>query len=152
MIVRSIIFLIINFLGLGVGSFFTKKGVSSTWYQSLSKAPWTPPGWVFGVAWTCIMICFATYMAFVWKYTVNTKTLILLFATQWLLNALWNPVFFYYHNTTLALIIIIALLILITIFIGYYWKSLTIKSLFIAPYFVWLLIATSLNFYIVLKN
>ena len=152
MLYRIVLFLIINFSGLAIGSYFTKQGVSSYWYQSLNKAPWTPPGWVFGVAWTTIMICFAVYMAYAYKLTDNTKTLIVLFVIQWLLNALWNPIFFHYKSILLGLIVIVVLTILIiTLFINNL-SSLKIKSLLIMPYVLWLLIATSLNAYILFKN
>jgi len=55
MIYRLITFLLLNFGALAVGGFFTGKGVPSYWYSDLIKAPWTPPGWVFGFAWTTIM-------------------------------------------------------------------------------------------------
>ena len=59
MILRTTIFLIINFTALAFGGLFTSEGVPSEWYLSLLKAPWTPPGWVFGFAWSIIMICYA---------------------------------------------------------------------------------------------
>lgn len=144
--------MIINFGALAVGGFFTGKGVSSEWYSSLAKAPWTPPGWVFGFAWTMIMICFSVYMAYLWPTIANKKILISLFIFQWLLNVSWNPTFFYYHNILLGLMIISALTILVGIFLLHYWPELKYKSALILPYFIWLLIATSLNSYILLKN
>ena len=63
MILRILLFLIINFGGLFIGGLFTGEGVPSDWYQNLNKAPWNPPGWVFGAAWTTVMICFSVYMA-----------------------------------------------------------------------------------------
>jgi benzodiazapine receptor len=152
MVLRVIIFLAINFAALGLGGFFTGKGVPSDWYQNLNKAPWTPPGWMFGVAWSLIMICFSIYMAHLWEALDNYKLVILLFTFQWILNVSWNPAFFYYHNAILGLIIIVSLTMLITFFLVNYWSDLRIKSLLVAPYFIWLLIATSLNAYIVLKN
>lgn len=152
MILRVILFLVINFAALGIGGIFTGKGVPSEWYQSLSKAPWTPPGWVFGAAWATIMICFAIYMAFAFKKVKNEKVLIALFSIQWILNVLWNPVFFYFHQVALGLIIISILTILIAVFLFRYWSDLKSKSILILPYLVWLLIATSLNWYILSNN
>ena len=60
---RAAIFLVINFAALGLGGLFTRSGVPSEWYQDLDKAPWAPPGWVFGAAWTLIMLCFSVYRA-----------------------------------------------------------------------------------------
>jgi len=152
MVIRIILFLVVNFAALGIGGLFTGKGVPSDWYQELNKAPWTPPGWVFGTAWTTIMICFAIYMAYVWPMEENKKLLIGLFVVQWLLNVIWNPVFFYYHNVVLGLLVITILTILVGFLLFFYWPVLKVKSTLILPYFLWLLIATSLNGYIMFKN
>lgn len=152
MILRFFLFLIINFGALALGGFFTADGVASTWYAELNKAPWTPPGWVFGAAWTFIMICFAFYMAFVSKLEMNSKKIIGLFILQWILNVAWNPTFFYFHNAIVGLVVIIALTLLIGYLLFHYWSKLQLKTTFILPYFIWLLIATSLNAYIVVMN
>ena len=152
MLIRIIIFLLINFAALGLGSLFTSNGVSSDWYYSLNKAPWTPPGWVFGAAWTTIMVCFSIYLAFAWEIIENKTWLISIFSIQWILNVGWNPLFFKYQEVLPALVVII----LLTIVVGYIlfgnWSQMRIKSLLILPYFVWLLIATSLNMYILVNN
>lgn len=152
MMFRLILFLIINFGALGLGGLLMGKGASSEWYQNLDKAPWTPPGWTFGAAWTIIMICFSFYMATTWINTIHKNHLILLFTIQWFLNVAWNPVFFYYHFSLAGLAIILSL----TVLIGYLMISnlpvMKLKTLWIIPYFVWLLVATSLNGYIVIRN
>lgn len=152
MLYRILIFLVINFAALGLGSLFTSNGVSSDWYMNLNKAPWTPPGWVFGAAWTTIMICFAFYMASAWDTIDNKKWLIGLFSLQWILNILWNPVFFKYHALLMGLIVITSLTLLVGYLLFRYWPQMKNLSLLLLPYFVWLLIATSLNAYILLKN
>ena len=152
MILRIICFLVLNFLALGIGGIFTGKGVPSEWYVQLNKAPWTPPGWMFGFAWTSIMICFALYMAYLWPSLENKRTLVTLFGIQWMLNVAWNPLFFHFHYTGLALTCILGLTILIGYMLMTYWSTLNMKSALLLPYFIWLLIATSLNAYILLNN
>ena len=152
MIVRLIIFLVINFAALALGSYFTGKGVPSEWYAELNKAPWTPPGWAFGAAWTTIMICFSFYLSYLWPQAENRTLLITLYVFQLILNIGWNPAFFYYHNVLAGLLIITALTVVVGYFLFHYWPELKYKSLLIAPYFIWLLIATSLNAYILFKN
>jgi benzodiazapine receptor len=152
MIYRLILFLILNFGALAIGGFFTGKGVPSDWYSGLAKAPWTPPGWVFGFAWTSIMVFFSFYMAYLWPVAASKKILIVLFLVQWVLNVSWNPAFFYYQNVLGGLIIISGLTLLVGIFLLFYWPQLKFKSILLLPYFVWLVIATSLNGYIYLKN
>lgn len=149
---KLIIFLVINFTALGIGSFLMGEGSTSEWYTSLNRAPWTPPGWSFGVAWTIIMVCFAVYMAYAWQQVNNRNLLILLFAIQWILNVSWPPVFFKFHQSLYGLIIIIALTILMGFFLFFYLSRLKAKSLLVLPYVIWLLIATSLNGYIYWNN
>ena len=152
MLVRLIIFLLINFGALAVGSMFTGKGVPSEWYQNLNKAPWTPPGWVFGFAWTTIMICFSIFMMYAWESIGNKKLLIGLFAAQIVLNIIWNPLFFKYQQVLIALIAISLLTVLVGVFLFLFISELKLKVAFVLPYFVWLLIATSLNYYILQNN
>jgi benzodiazapine receptor len=152
MTIRLIIFLAINFGALALGGFFTGKGVPSDWYVGLNKAPWTPPGWVFGTAWTFIMICFSVYLSYLWPTTEKKNLLIGLFTIQLLLNIGWNPTFFYYQNALGGLLIISGLTGLIGFMLFFYFPVIKLKSILIAPYLIWLLIATSLNAYIILKN
>ena len=152
MIFRLAIFLAINFAALGVGGLFTNNGVESEWYYSIAKAPWTPPGWVFGAAWTTIMICFSVYLAYLWPNINNKNFLISLFILQLILNVSWNPVFFHYQNVLFGLIIITSLTILIGFLLIYYWPELKLLSVLIIPYLIWLIIATSLNTYILFNN
>ena len=153
MVGRTLLFLVLNFVALGIGGLFTGKGVPSDWYQSLAKAPWTPPGWVFGISWTIVMICFAPFMAKLSLSKSDSLTwIILLYAFQWVLNVAWNPIFFHFHFTTLGLAVITTLLALTFYFLIVYRMELKLWSVLVLPYTLWLLIATSLNAYIVLKN
>lgn len=152
MIIRSIIFLLLNFGALGLGGLFTNKGVTSAWYAALNKAPWTPPGWVFGFAWTTIMICFAVFMAYLWPRIENKQLLIGLYLLQWILNVAWNPLFFYWHNVSASLIVILLLTVLIGFLLVYFMPVMKWMCTLIVPYFIWLLIATSLNAYVLIKN
>lgn len=152
MIIRLIIFLALNFGALAIGSIFTGKGVPSDWYVNLAKAPWTPPGWAFGTAWTTIMVCFSIYMAYLWPDIEDKKLLISMYSLQWILNVAWNPLFFYFRNVVAGFFIIIMLTALIGFILFFYWPELKIKTVLIAPYFIWLIIAASLNGYILLVN
>lgn len=45
------LFFIINFGALGLGALLMDSSpIENEWYVQLNKAPWTPPGWVFGAA------------------------------------------------------------------------------------------------------
>ncbi|MEH6538309.1 MAG: TspO/MBR family protein [Psychroserpens sp.] len=146
-----IIFLVINFGALGIGSMLMAEGPKGQWYAQLEKAPWTPDGWVFGAAWTTIMICFSMYMAFLYIKR-PTRKVITLYIVQCILNMSWNFVFFNQKLIAVALLNIILLTIIVAAFLSIYQKDLKTKSALILPYLIWLCIATSLNLYIQLYN
>ncbi|MEP3837041.1 MAG: TspO/MBR family protein [Algibacter sp.] len=146
-----VIFLTINLSALAIGSWLMDNGPQSNWYTTLNKAPWTPPGWFFGVAWTTIMICFSVYMAYLYK-RVSTIYILSLFAVQSFLNVIWNYIFFAQHLVLVGLITLIALTLVIVSFTLIYKKDMRLKTLLIIPYLIWICVATSLNGYILLNN
>ncbi|GAA4281682.1 TspO/MBR family protein [Gaetbulibacter aestuarii] len=145
------LFLIINFGALGLGTILMNNGPQTAWYTNLNQAPWTPPGWFFGVAWTTIMICFSIYLAFLYPLVDKTK-LLSLFAVQFFFNVIWNYIFFNQHLIGVGLISIILLTIVVGKFLFDYRHVLKTKTWLIAPYFIWLCIACSLNAYILFNN
>lgn len=149
---RLILFLVVNFGALALGGLFTGAGVSSDWYQNMDQAPWTPPGWVFGAAWTFIMICFAVFMTYAWSASKDRSMLLSLFSVQWILNVSWNPIFFYFREVLIGLVVISALTLLVFYLFFKFRKDLGLKATLMLPYAVWLVIATSLNAYIYLYN
>ncbi len=153
MLARFTFFLLINFIGLGLGSIYTEE-VSGTWYAGLEKAPWTPPGWVFGAAWTLIMVCFSWFMARSFNYYSGSmrKEIILLFTISCIFNVAWNPLFFELHWTAIALIVIGLLLLFVFRFFQMAWRDMKWEWVLVLPYLIWMIIATSLNAYILVKN
>jgi tryptophan-rich sensory protein len=144
---------VVNFLALGIGVLLMDNGPQTSWYTSLNQAPWTPENWVFGFAWSAIMLCFSFYMTKLsLKYSkLNTK-IIILFSIQFFLNFIWNYIFFNQHQVALGLFTIVLLWLLVGYFTFNYLKILKFNTILIAPYFVWLTIATSLNAYILFYN
>lgn len=145
------LFLVLNFGALAIGSWLMANGMQTEWYINLNKAPWTPLGWVFGAAWTTIMLCFSFYMAALYSKLKTTKV-IALFAIQFVLNSVWNFIFFNQHLIGLGLLIIILLTAVVLVLLYDFRKILKLKTLLILPYFIWLCIATSLNMYILIHN
>ncbi len=147
------VFLSANFLVLAIGVFLMNNGPRTAWYISLNKAPWTPASWVFGFAWSIIMLCFSFYMT---NLSISLKKLnqklVILFSLQFFLNFIWNYIFFNQHEIAFGLISIVLLWLLVGYFTINYLKILKLKTFFIAPYLIWLTIATSLNAYILLYN
>ena len=148
-----LLFLATNFGALGLGVLLMNNGSTSEWYYSLDKAPWSPEGWVFGAAWFSLMFFYSIYMAnLVLHYEIPNTKLIVLYAMQWSLNVSWNYIFFNQHMTVLGLIVIVSLWLLVGYFAFNFLKKLKYRTLFIAPYLIWMTIAMSLNLYIVIHN
>ena len=147
-----LLFLIINFGGLALGSWFMGDAVIGEWYSNLNKAPWTPPGWVFGAAWTLIMFCFSIYLSYLFSIR-HSRVVVSVYTLAFLLNVSWNYLFFNQHLTTFAFINIILLTLVITyLFITFGDDKLRYIKYLLLPYIIWLCIATSLNGYVLFNN
>ncbi|PCE64786.1 TspO/MBR family protein [Sediminicola luteus] len=142
----------LNFLALGLGVWLMDDGPTQSWYISLNKAPWTPPNWMFGFNWTLIMIFYAAFMVWAGKETADAKSPWISYALQWVLNVSWNVLFFRWELTHSGLVCILLLTAVITYQTLRFARPIGWRGLSIAPYLLWLLIATSLNAYICLYN
>lgn len=68
------------------------------------------------------------------------------FLLQWLLNALWTPLFFGLHLPLLAFAEIMALWMALLITNILFWRVRTIAGLLLIPYLLWVSFAALLNF------
>lgn len=143
-------FILLNFTGLAIGALWTEPGVTSEWYQNIIKAPWTPPGFVFGLSWTIIMICLSIFMTNLYERNDGSYNKLLLLS--WGLNILWNPLFFHLHLTWISALVITSLTFVIGYLIHQNRKRYKYMWLLLLPYFVWLNIATSLNLFTSIMN
>jgi tryptophan-rich sensory protein len=143
-------FTLLNFTGLALGSLWTDPGVNSDWYTNIIKAPWTPPGFVFGLAWTTIMIFFSVFMANLYERRDSKYTQLLFIS--WILNISWNPLFFTLNWVWLSSVVILLLTILLGYLIHQSRKEYKWMWLLLVPYFLWLNIATSLNLFVAIMN
>lgn len=144
-------FLCINFGGLAIGSIWINPGTSSEWYTSLTQPPWAPPGFVFGLAWTTIGITFSMLMTHFW-INDDIEPLVL-FPFAFLLNIMWGMVFFGMQSK-IGGIFVLGLLAMIIYYMtdfaknNYGWKIAWLGL----PYYLWLMIASSINIYIAVEN
>jgi tryptophan-rich sensory protein len=149
--VRLVVFLVLNFGALYVGNLLQGDGPFSEWYLGLNIAPWTPPGWFFGVAWTGIMICFSIYMSLLTE-KVDWQKVIPIFAVQFILNVAWNPTFFRFHYVLPSLVVMLLLIVVVFLIGAKFRNHLGNSTLLLAPYGTWLLVAATLNAYVLLYN
>jgi tryptophan-rich sensory protein len=143
-------FTLLNFTGLALGSLWTDSGVNSDWYTNIIKAPWTPPGFVFGLVWTTIMIFFSVFMANLYERRNSNYTQLLFIS--WILNISWNPLFFTLNWVWISSVVIVLLTVLLGYLIHQSRKEYKWMWLLLVPYFLWLNIATSLNLFVAIMN
>ena len=144
---RLAIFIILCALVMGFGGLF----MPGPWYDSLQKAPWTPPNLAFPIVWSILYIFIAISG---WQiFAHNNTKLKLLWSIQLAANAAWSWVFFGQHWVLIGLIDLAVLDVLILTMIVKCMKSqLKVAAILMIPYIVWLFIATSLNMFILFNN
>jgi tryptophan-rich sensory protein len=147
----TLLFLILNFGGLALGVWLMNEGPSSKWYISLNQAPWTPPGFIFGIAWSSIMILFSIYLGKLFT-VANSNINKFIFGIQFVLNTSWNYLFFNQHKVIFALLILVLLTSQLFLYYYKYGKIIANYKYLLVPYTLWLCVATSLNLYILVHN
>jgi translocator protein len=131
-----------------ISGFFTITGVGS-WYQTIQRPSWNPPGWIFGPVWTTLYVMMGIALYLIWKADTsrNLKNYaILLFALQLTLNFLWSFIFFNQHQPGWAFAEIVALWVLILFTIFAFAKINSLAAWLLVPYISWVSFAAILNY------
>ena len=131
-----------------ISGFFTATGVES-WYQTINKPSWNPPGWIFGPVWTTLYVMMGIALFLVWKSDssdVMKKTAIALFAIQLILNFFWSFIFFDQQQIGWALVEIIVMWFFILLTIFAFGNVSKLAAWLLVPYISWVSFATILNY------
>ena len=134
------------------GGLLTEVG---PWYEGLRFPRLRPPNWLFGPAWTLIFVFIASAGVIAWDAAPDDsarRTLIALFAINWVCHVAWSPLFFKLKRPDWALLEVVP-----------FWLSILALMLFIAPfsgraagllspYLAWVTFASWLNLRIVQLN
>ncbi len=115
------------------------------WYKRLEKPGWTPPDWVFPVAWSLLYLCIAAAAARA-APLAGSGYAMAFFALQIALNTLWTPVFFGLHRMGAGLIVLIALWLSVAATLVAFWQLDWLAGALFVPYLIWVTIAGALNF------
>jgi tryptophan-rich sensory protein len=123
------------------------------WYQSLKKAPWNPPRWVFGPVWTILYLLmgYASYRVLASSGSLKWTSLSFFWA-QLVFNFLWSPIFFRFRKLKLALYVMVILLCLVVTTTVLFSLVDAVAAGLLGPYLIWVSYALSLNVYIVNNN
>ena len=137
---------------LALGGALTKIG---PWYRALNKPSWNPPDWLFGPMWTTILGLAGWAGVIAWNAapTPEAHTRILaLFGVNMALHAAWSPLFFMARRPDWSLVESVFLWASVVALIVGLAPYSTRAAWLIAPYIVWVTIATVLNWKIVQLN
>ena len=121
------------------------------WYQRLSKPAWTPPNWLFPLAWTVLYLVLAYAAARVAPLDGSGHAMAF-WALQIALNTLWTPVFFGLRRLRAALVIIACLWGAVLGTVLAFWQVDATAGLLLLPYLVWVSYAAALNASILRRN
>ena len=114
------------------------------WYETLTKPGWTPPDWVFPVAWTSIYILISFAGARVAVLDGNAYALAF-WASQAAFSTLWTPIFFGLRRMKGALLVMLPLWLSVA---GCLWQNFQLDfwaGLAFVPYMIWVTVAAALN-------
>ncbi len=141
------IFLLACLAAATTGSMFQP----GAWYESLDKPSWTPPKWLFPVAWMTLYVLMSVAGARV-VGQADAGIALAFWALQIALNTLWTPVFFGLRNMRAGMVIIAALWLSVAATMVSLFQVDTWSGLMFVPYLIWVSVASALNFSVWQRN
>lgn len=137
----------------GLGTLVT-RGALRSWYPTLRKPAFTPPGWVFGPVWTLLYALMGGALFLTWRrrHDAPAPAALRLFTLQLLLNALWSVVFFGLKAPRAAFVEIVALWGAIVLTVRAVARVSGLGALLLLPYLLWVSFAAVLNLAIWRRN
>lgn len=121
------------------------------WYEDLNKPTWTPPNWLFPVAWTALYLLMAGAGARA-AVSPDNAVAMALWALQIALNGLWTPVFFGLRRIRLGLVVLVGLWIAVFWGMIELWQVDWLAGLMFVPYLAWVSVAGALNLSVMRLN
>ncbi len=118
---------------------------AGAWYTALRKPAWTPPNWLFPIAWTLLYLFIAVAAARVALLPGNAFGMAF-WALQIALNTLWTPVFFGKHRIGGGLVVIVCLWLAVLATTLAFFALDSMAGWLFVPYLVWVSYASALNF------
>ncbi len=116
------------------------------WYRGLDRPAWTPPDWLFPVAWTVLYIAMAVAAGRVAGHGSPLVPAALAFwSCQIALNVLWSPVVFGLRRLGAGAVVMAALLVAVLATLALFAQVDAVAGWLIVPYAVWISYAAALN-------
>jgi benzodiazapine receptor len=141
-----LLFIAVTLAVASIGALATNSSVA-TWYPTLNKPAWNPPGWVFGPVWSALYLMMATAAWRVSSHTENParRSALTWFFVQLGLNALWSCLFFGLRNPGLAFAEILVLWTILIVVLVKFARIDLLATVLWLPYLAWVSFASVLN-------
>jgi tryptophan-rich sensory protein len=121
------------------------------WYAALKKPDWTPPNWLFPVAWMTLYLLMSAAAARA-AMVEGAALGLALWSVQIAFNTLWTPVFFGLRRMRTALWPMAGLWLSVTATCVVFFTLDLWAGLMFVPYVVWVTVAGALNLALVRLN
>ncbi|MBI1170396.1 sensory protein TspO [bacterium] len=115
------------------------------WYDALNKPSWTPPRWVFPVAWTTLYLLMSLAGMRLAQHGGSGQAQAF-WSLQIALNTLWTPIYFGLHRIRAAMVVMVCLWLSVAAATWSFFGVDFLAGLMFLPYLVWVSIAGALNF------
>lgn len=150
---KLIVSILIPLLVGGLSALFTQNSMKM--FETISKPPLSPPGWLFPVVWTILYVLMgiASYLV---KTDKGSKTAsdsaLALYAVQLFFNFFWSIIFFNLEAYLFAFVWLIILWLLIIWTTVSFYKINKTAGILMIPYILWVTFAAYLNLGIYFLN
>ncbi len=137
----------------GLSAFITRGNMDL--YSKIVTPPFSPPSWLFPIAWIILYILMGISLYIVWNSNATIyqkQRAYIIFGIQLFLNFIWSPIFFNRQWFLLAFIVLLILWVFVLFMIIAFYKISKTAGLLQIPYLIWLTFAGYLNFAIYLLN
>ena len=134
----------------GLSALLTRGSMES--FEALNKPTLSPPGWLFPVVWTVLLVLMgiASYLAAV--SGAPNRTALAVYGVQLLFNFVWPLLFFRLAQYLPAFIWLVILWVLILVTAVLFYRISKPAGYLMLPYLAWVAFAGYLNLAIFLLN
>ena len=134
-----------------VAALFTRESMAI--FEAVHKPRFSPPGWIFPVAWT-VLYTFMGIASYIISESDNPKkkNALIFYAVQLGFNFFWSLIFFNLSAYLFAFVWLLALWVLILVTMLKFYKINERAGDLILPYLLWVTFAAYLNYGVYVLN
>ena len=132
---------------------------AGTFYGTLVKPAWAPPGWLFAPVWSALYLLMGVAAWLVWREAPAApadralrRRGLALFVVQLALNALWTWLFFAWRQGAAAFGEIVLLWLAVAMTTWYFRRVRPLAAYCLVPYLAWVGFATALTWAVWQRN